>query len=62
MSKLDEQSTTDTVSEDNARYLRELLEIERVANLAVKEAQEENRRLGIPNYYEVNGHIVSDRG
>jgi hypothetical protein len=40
--------------EASARYLR-------IANVAVKNAQEENRRLGIPNCYSINGTIVSDQ-
>ncbi|MEX2091360.1 MAG: hypothetical protein WD971_01720 [Pirellulales bacterium] len=30
-------------------------EIERIGQRAVHEAQEENRRLGIPNVYSING-------
>ncbi|HKV39226.1 MAG TPA: hypothetical protein VJX67_08435 [Blastocatellia bacterium] len=44
-----------------ANHFLWVLEMERTINLAVREAQEENRRLGIPNYYEINGRIVSDR-
>ena len=29
-----------------------------IFNRAVKKAQEENRRKGIPNVYEINGQIV----
>ena len=32
----------------------------RIAQSAVAKAQEENRRLGIPNWYSINGKIVSD--
>lgn len=46
--------------EDAARLLR-ALELERIGNEAVHRAQEENRRLGIPNWYEVDGRLVSDR-
>jgi hypothetical protein len=35
--------------------LRKGEEIERVGQRAVKLAQEENRRLGIPNVYSING-------
>ncbi|HEY6328683.1 MAG TPA: hypothetical protein VI756_05055 [Blastocatellia bacterium] len=35
--------------------------MDRLVNQAVREAQEETRRLGIPNYYEINGRIVSDQ-
>jgi len=30
----------------------------RIGNRAVKKAQEENRRLGIPNVYSINGHLL----
>ncbi|HKV39148.1 MAG TPA: hypothetical protein VJX67_08040 [Blastocatellia bacterium] len=48
-------------SERLASHLLWVLEMERIVNQAVREAQEENRRLGIPNYYEIDGRIVSDR-
>lgn len=32
----------------------------RVGNLAVREAQSRNRQLGIPNWYSLNGRLVSD--
>lgn len=32
-------------------------EFQRIANRAVKRAQEENRKKGIPNVYSFNGHI-----
>ena len=48
-------------SERLANHLLWVLEMERTINLAVRDAQEENRRLGIPNYYEVNGRLVSDQ-
>ncbi len=42
------------------RTLRSALEDLRLANSAVHKAQEENRRLGIPNWYSIDGKIVSD--
>jgi len=60
MSKVDQRSTTESAKENDNRSLVEELEIDRIASLAVKEAQEENRRLGIPNYYEIDGRIVSE--
>lgn len=42
------------------RVLRNLADDLRLANRAVQKAQEENRRLGIPNWYMINGEIVSD--
>ena len=44
-----------------AETLREIAEIQRIGNAAVKKAQEENRKLGIPNWYSVGGVIVSDQ-
>ena len=35
-----------------------LLKVLRIANRAVKKAQEENRRMGLPNVYVKNGKIV----
>jgi hypothetical protein len=46
-----------TVSEE---ALRTLIEYQRTGNAAIHEAQEENRCLGIPNWYSINGVIVSD--
>ena len=42
------------------KTLRNILRNQRVADAAVYKAQEENRRLGIPNWYSINGKIVSD--
>ena len=36
---------------------KQTLEFLRIANRAVKRAQEENRKKGIPNVYSFNGHI-----
>ncbi len=41
--------------------LRELVELNKIGNRAVKKAQEENRKLGIPNWYEIGGVIISDQ-
>ena len=40
--------------------LRKSIEFQRIGNRAVHKAQEENRKLGIPNFYSVGGKIVSD--
>lgn len=42
------------LSDETYREARELL---RIGNLAVREAQEESRRLGVPNVYSINGII-----
>ncbi len=42
------------------RTIRNFIDDLRIANSAVHKAQEENRRLGIPNWYSINGQIVSD--
>ena len=47
-----------TVSEAT---LRKSIEFNRIGNRAVHKAQEENRRLGIPNWYSIGGKIVSDQ-
>lgn len=36
---------------------RKAIEIQRIGNQAVRVAQEENRRLGIPNAYSRNGRL-----
>ncbi len=36
------------------KWAREIL---RIGNRAVKKAQEENRKKGIPNVYDINGHL-----
>lgn len=41
--------------------LRKGAEFTRIGNRAVHKAQEENRRLGIANWYSINGKIVSDQ-
>ena len=40
--------------------LRKSIEFQRIGNRAVHKAQEENRALGIPNWYSIGGEIVSD--
>ena len=42
------------------RTLRNFVDDLRIAQSAVAKAQEENRRLGIPNWYSIGGKIVSD--
>ncbi len=41
--------------------LRELVELNKIGNRAVRKAQEENRKLGIPNWYSIDGVIISDQ-
>ena len=43
--------------EINPDIYKETRELLRIANRAVKKAQEENRKKGIPNVYSYNGHI-----
>jgi hypothetical protein len=45
---------------DNEKTLRRILHNQRIANSAVRNAQEENRRLGLPNWYSINGKIVNE--
>lgn len=42
------------------RTLRNFVDDLRIAQSAVAKAQEENRSLGIPNWYSIDGKIVSD--
>ncbi len=37
-----------------------MIKMQQIATEAVQQAQAENRRLGLPNWYSINGHIVSD--
>lgn len=53
-----DRSDNGTVSEET---LREMLKYQRIGNRAVHKAQEENRRLGIPNWYSINGRVISDQ-
>ncbi|MFN7931367.1 MAG: hypothetical protein U0Y68_26240 [Blastocatellia bacterium] len=41
--------------------VRRFLEMQRLGNTAVRRAQAENRQLGIPNWYSINGVLVSDQ-
>jgi hypothetical protein len=49
---------TDFLGRDE--LLRQAAEMRKIVSSAVRMAQEENRRRGIPNWYSINGHIVSD--
>ena len=40
--------------------LRQAMEMMAIGNVAVHRAQATNRVLGIPNYYSIGGHVVSD--
>jgi hypothetical protein len=42
------------------KLLRKAVKYQRIANAAVHKAQEENRRLGVPNWYSINGVIVNE--
>ena len=42
---------------DSIDIHKETLEFLRIGNRAVKKAQEENRKKGIPNVYDFNGHL-----
>jgi hypothetical protein len=52
------------ITEDKAvkpETLRKAFELQRIGNRAVKKAQEENRRRGVPNWYSIGGVIISDQ-
>ena len=42
---------------DSVDIHKQTLELLRIGNRAVKRAQEENRKKGIPNVYDINGHL-----
>ena len=44
----------DELSLETHKWSRDML---RIGNRAVKRAQEENRKKGIPNVYDFNGHL-----
>ena len=50
--------TTDFPGRDE--LLRQAAEMRQIVSEAVQMEQAENRRLGLPNWYSINGHIVSD--
>lgn len=48
-------------SEPSEKTLRKMLKFQQIANAAVQKAQDENRKLGIPNWYSIGGIITSDQ-
>jgi hypothetical protein len=58
MDETNEKVEKETVLSE--KTLRKMIKFQRIANNAVRKAQEENRRLGIPNWYSINGEIISD--
>lgn len=42
------------------KTIRKMLKFQKIVNDAVRKAQDENRLLGIPNWYSIGGVIVSD--
>ena len=44
----------DDLNLETYKWAREIL---RIGNRAVKKAQEANRKKGIPNVYDINGHL-----
>jgi hypothetical protein len=61
MTEVERLTTVGSAIEEDAKHLLRLLEVQRIFNQAVRETQERNRRLGIPNYYELKGRILSDQ-
>jgi hypothetical protein len=45
----------------DAEVLRQAMDMMAIGNVAVHRAQATNRALGIPNYYSICGHVVSDK-
>lgn len=56
-----ENNKVKAVKEIGEKTLRKSAEFQRIGNRAVHKAQEENRKLGIPNWYSINGKIISDQ-
>lgn len=48
----------DTLSPETYRRAQE---IRKIGNRAVRKAQEESRRLGVPNVYSINGTLYYER-
>ncbi len=48
-------------SELDKELYERFIEFERIGNRAVRKAQEESRRLGVPNVYSINGTIYYER-
>lgn len=44
----------------DSEIFRRAVEMQAIGNTAAHNAQEKNRRLGIPNYYSINGRMISD--
>jgi len=44
----------------DVEVLSEAMDLMAIGNIAVRRAQAHNRALGIPNYYSIGGHVVSD--
>lgn len=45
----------------DAEVLLQAMDMMAIGNVAVHRAQATNRALGIPNYYSIGGHVVSDK-
>ena len=56
-----ENNKVKAVKEIGEETSRKLAEFQRIGNRAVHKAQEENRQLEIPNWYSINGKIISDQ-
>lgn len=54
-------SNQDGNSELRPDTYRRMVELKRIGNRAVRRAQEENRRRGIPNVYSIRGHIYYEQ-
>lgn len=59
MAKIDKLNKNDRTVSDAT--LRKSADFQRIGNRAVHRAQQESRRLGIPNWYSINGRIISDQ-
>lgn len=58
---MSEQRYKEAERELDGDTFRRMVELKRIGNRAVQQAQEENRERGIPNVYSIRGHIYYER-
>jgi hypothetical protein len=58
---MSEKNQIDSEESPSPEAYREMVELKRIGNRAVQQAQKENRRWGIPNVYSIRGHVYYER-
>jgi len=58
---MSEINKIDSEDRPSPEAYREMVELKRIGNRAVQQAQEENRKRGIPNVYSIRGHVYYER-